>query len=192
MIRLLLFISLIYSVSAAFVAISATDGTVVELDASAFFAFNDNRADYLSLYMPAIGECQQIIDAQLVHTDNTYRINDWFYVVVATQFDEEAGAMRESITESISVMDLDEFTRYAFQVGVWNDDPSCGEIWTRLSLLVIDKVFSQVKNPIGSPLYTTQHGLFAAFYCGEDFCTAAQLTEKLKISNNIKSLKLIK
>lgn len=186
-----LFAICLHVVGAAYVAISATDGSVIELDASMFYSFNDHRADFLSLYIPARGECQQIIDAQLVYTDNTYRISEWYYSVVSTKYDEETQTTRESISESVSIVDLDEFTRYAFQVGVWNDQPSCETIWERISVLLIRDLFNQVKYPIGSELYATHHGLFAAFHCDDGFCTAQELTKRLQVSNQILSLQLV-
>lgn len=188
---LVLFALYLHAASAAYVAISAIDGTVIELDASMFYSFNDHRADFLPLYIPAKAECQQIIDAQLVYTDDTYRISDWFYSVVQTKYDEELQTARETISESVSIVDMDEFTRYAFQMGVWRDHPSCEEIWLRIRLQILQSLFNNIKYPIGSQLYGTFHGLFGAFHCDEDFCTAAQLTERLRASNEITNLRLI-
>lgn len=188
---LFLFVVLFTTANAVYVAVSKTDGGVVELDASMYYSFNDHRSEYLSLYMPFAKECQEIIDAQLVHTDGTYRINDWFYKTMSTRYDEEQQRHVDSISVSVSVVDLDAFTRYAFALGIWDDNPSCELLRSRINEIILRDLFNQVKYPVGSLLTTTQHGLFAAFHCNGEFCTAAQLTETLRVSNNIRNLHII-
>lgn len=168
--------------SASYVAISASDGSVVELDATAYFSFSQNQQDYLSLYMPARHACESIIDAQLVYSDMTYRIDDWYYKAI-----DPLG-----IAISVSIVDLSAFTTHAHQLGIWDGDPDCPTIFTRISSNILNTAFSTIKDPIGSRLFSVQNGLLVAFYCEEDVCTPEQLIEILKVSTSNQSLRLVK
>lgn len=171
-----------HAVSATYVAISATDGHVIELDATAYFSFSQNKQDYVDLYMPALHGCQSIIDAQLVYSDNTYRIDDWYYKSI-----DPLG-----ISISVSIVDLSTFTTHAHQLGIWDGDPDCQTIFTRISVNILNSAFSTIKDPIGSRLFAVQNGLLVAFYCDEEVCTPEQLIEVLKVSTSNQELRLVK
>lgn len=146
-----------------------------------YYSFASHADDYLPLYMPAQGTCQQIIDAQLVHTDMTYRIEDWYYMPAYTT----------GIDIRVSVTDLALFVSHAFDVGVWNGDFDCDAVWSRIGTLVLRELFSTINQPVGSPLTTTRHGLLGGLYCDNTPCSSAQLIEILKVTpaNKIINLK---
>ena len=183
MLRWLIFVAVFcHAASASYVAISATDGSVIELDATAYFSFSQNQQNYLSLYMPAQNECQSIIDAQLVYSDMTYRIDDWYYKSI-----DPLG-----ISIAVSIVDLAAFTTHAHQLGIWDGNPDCATIFTRISSNILNNAFSTIKDPVGSRLYAIQNGILVAFYCDEDICTPEQLIEVLKVSTSSQPLRLIK
>lgn len=181
--RSLLFLAVFcHAASAAFIAITAESGQVVELDASAYFSFAENEHNYLPLYLPSQQTCQSIIDAQLVYTDMTYRIDDWYYMP----------AGNTGISVHVSIIDLNAFTQHAFEMGVWRGDADCDTIWQRLSSYILNELFASITQPIGSSLYTASHGLLAALYCDDTVCTPLQLIEVLKVSPPNGVLGLIK
>lgn len=166
---------------AAFVAVSAADGSLVELDASAYFSFSEHESNYLPLYMPARHTCEAIIDAQLVYTDMTYRIDDWYYMPAGTT----------EISVRVSIVDLAAFTAHAFETGVWSGQWDCDIIWQRLSATILRDLFVSITQPMGSLLTTTSYGMTGSLYCGDAVCAPVQLVEVLKVSppNGVLSLK---
>lgn len=171
--RALIFLAVFCQIAqTAFVALSASTGALVEIDAAAYFSFAQHQADYLPMYLPARETCTQIFDAQFVQTDQTYRIDDWYYRPAAAT----------EISSRVSIVDLEAFAARAYQVGVWTGAPDCDAVWTRLSALILSEVSSIVTQPIGSDLSATKYGITYSLYCGEAPCSPLLFTELLKVS----------
>lgn len=182
MVRALIFLALFCQCArAAYVAIALETGALVELDAAAYFSFASHEEDYAPLYMPAQGTCQRIIDAQLVQTDATYRIDDWYYMP----------AGNTGISTRVSIVDLELFVDHAHQIGVWDDVPDCDTIWDRIVANVLADVYASITWPVGSPLFSTNYGVQCALYCDNSVCTAAQLSAVLQVAPSRPPVRLL-
>lgn len=171
--RALLFLALFcHAARAQPVSISAHDAALIELDWAAYFSQAEHAADTLLLYMPNDHTCASVIAAQLVPTDNTYRIYDWYYMP----------AGKTGISTRVSIVDMAAFARRAYDVGVWNGAPDCDTIWLRICMYVIADALKGISYPVGSALSTVKYGLMVSLSCDEATCSAAQLTEVLKVS----------
>ena len=113
--------------------------------------------------------CSGTVSAQYTPSTNTYSIPQWYY-----------NSFHGLVAMTISITDLQTFTRAAANLGIWHDAPSCQDVWNRIyaefgAPLLASATFKttmQANDPLS--------GISIAMMCGDVVCTPNDVSTILK------------
>ncbi len=130
-------------------------------------------------------DCSDTIDAQYNAATNTYSLQYWYY------YTSVFGSL--SVSTALSITDLQAFAAYAFSVGVWDGNPPCQVVCSRIYGSIVRPIYAN--NPFifaPGPLITESNGLAISFECNGVVCTSNQLADILQLSgDNIDRVRLL-
>jgi hypothetical protein len=103
--------------------------------------------------------CTPYVDAFLIAYKSKYEILDWY-------FDEVSYGEKGSLGRLFSIYDLQNFTSFASENGVWDRPQDCNAIWTQMEYYVIKETLQQLGHQEGRPdMVARYNGLKIEMQC---------------------------